>query len=75
MFRYKVQLQHGKTGEIVETDYIVRWDPEKVDAFEVAAACAAEYTVTHGKVGGGEWRHPMQPLTAVLLGRVGAEAA
>lgn len=48
--QYTVQLQDGRTGEIVECDYIVGWNPEKVDPSDVAEACAAEKTCESGKI-------------------------
>jgi len=56
-FTYKVQLQKPD-GTITNVPYVVFWDPEKVSAFEVAQACAAEYSA--GKGG------PHAGLTAVL---------
>lgn len=49
MFTYRVTMQCAD-GEIVERDYMVRWDPAKVDSAEVARACAAEATCAAGFV-------------------------
>lgn len=62
---YDVQMQTA-FGEIVERQYKVGWDPNKVTPEFVAVSCAAEHTVASGRISGSEYKVPHAGLTAIL---------
>lgn len=67
VFVYDVVLLHRATGEPEQLKYGVHWDPEKVDAMEVATACAIEHNVLGSpRDSEGNPADPVEPISAAL---------